>query len=92
MISTNMTATSSMVSESAITSINISHPLKRLLPAKAKSALKKPPSHARKPTTKAEVVKEATSKEDIPAPTKKVPAKSKATHKDKTRIFSQIYM
>jgi len=52
------------------------------MPSKAKTTAKKPPSCARKPTTKAKAAKDATE-EDTPAPKKKVPAKSKAASKKK---------
>ena len=43
------------------------------MPPKAKATAKKPPSHSRKPTTKAKAAKEATSDSDLdmPAPKKK---------------------
>ena len=62
-------------------------------PPKAKPTSKKPPSRARKPTIKAKAAKEASasaSKEDLPAAIgkKKMPAKSKATHKKKALELS----
>jgi hypothetical protein len=49
-------------------------------------ASKKPPSRARKPSTKAKAAKN--SDEDLPAPTKKKVAKSKATQKKKVLELS----
>ena len=62
-------------------------------PPKAKAASKKPPSRARKPTTKAKAAKEASasaSEEDLPAAISKgkMPAKSKATRKKKALELS----
>jgi hypothetical protein len=52
------------------------------MPPKAKTSSKKPPSRARKPSTKALAAKEAASEEEIPAPRKKnVPTKGKTPRK-----------
>jgi hypothetical protein len=61
-------------------------------PPKAKAASKKPPSRARKPTTKAKAAKEASasaSEEDLPAAIskRKMPAKSKATQSHKKKAL-----
>jgi hypothetical protein len=59
------------------------------MPLKLKTSSKKPPSRARKPTTKAQAAKEATSEDDLPAPKKKkVATKGKTPRKRKGSEFA----
>ena len=63
------------------------------MPSKAKPALKKSPPRTWKPTTKARAAKlEETSEEDLPAAIskKKLPVKSKATHKKKVEMSDSV--